>query len=1263
MKIKQKLLLSFLIPSLIAGIIVCFSIINNLNILNNLAQVNQSSIQELTALTQMKSASEATQSHVSVLIINKNDLNLTPVKTAETYTDIETELNNLNSNLNSLKAATRQSSYLSKQSLFKQNKETKNKQSELIVINKLEEQVIKYNQLVSRCLYLIDTDSNKAEKLLTQSLEPSFKMVVSLIEEASLITRAKLARQIKNIENNIARDNVVSSSLTVLIFTTSLGLSLILYRAIYLPIIQLKKATTSIAKGDWSTNLKIKNKDEFGSLANAFNQMNQTLNATMVSKAYVDKIIETIVNSLIVLDSNKNILKVNQATLDYLGYKEEELVCQPFTKIVSTQKVINSLEKKVVKSLETTYLKKNGDRIPVLFSSSLMRDEAGQIQGVVCIAEDISNRQKTEEEKNLLSTAIAHAAEAIEITDTEAKFIYVNPAFEAITGYNRAEVIGRTSAALLRSGKHSPAFYQEIANTLNNGQVWSGSYIGKRKDGILYHQDVTISPVFNLAGLITHHVAVKRDITERRKSEERLEKINQCFLSFKTEPSTNINQLTALCGELLEASCALYNRLDTGILYAVGLWNAPEEYSTINNAEGHICYDVIQSRSDEVFVINNLLNTKYAQSDPNVQQYNLQTYIGQVVKCEGTSVGAVCAVYEKNFIPTHADRKILGIIAAAIGVEEERRITQQALQASEERYALAAQGANDGLWDWNLLAKEIYFSDRWQAMLGLTSGMIGNRPEDWFSRVHPDDIKQLRNAISAHLIGKSAYLENEYRILHQNGQQRWMLVRGLAVSDTQGNPYRLAGSQTDITAQKTAEAKLRYDSSHDSLTGLPNRRLFMERLEEAITRIAQEDKDYLFAVLFLDLDRFKVINDSLGHDIGDRLLVKVARTLESCVRPGDTVARLGGDEFTILLKDIRGVDSAIQVAQRIQNELAKPFDLSGNSVFSAASIGIALSSRGYKQAEDIVRDADMTMYRTKTQGNGGKGYQVFDSSLHSKAMAMLQLENDLRGAIGREEFTLCYQPIISLKNFRISGFEALIRWHHPERGLVSPVQFIPMAEETGLINAIGYWTLREACRQVKSWQQQFPGKPSLIVSVNLSTKQFTQADLIDQIEKVLQLTELESRFLKLEITESVLVENAERVTAMLVKMQQLGVRLSLDDFGTGYSSLSYMHSFPIDTLKIDRSFVTNVDTELGKIEIIRTVVGLAWNLGMDTVAEGVETKTQMYQLKSLKCNFAQGYYFSKPLNAAATEALIAEEREYFSSRDKGEGLEFWTTRR
>jgi diguanylate cyclase (GGDEF)-like protein/PAS domain S-box-containing protein len=1264
MKIQQKLLISFLLPAFMAGVIVFFSIAHNSSILNNFARIERSYTRESIDLTNMRSAGAAIQIYTNELLKQDNsvsDRTDKPLTKQQLHTEIKLELNSFTSSFSKLKTSTNNN-------LLSRNNATQKPQRELAVIVNIEKELSTYDRLVNQYLYLSDTDSTKAEVFFNQSLEPYFKTtLVPLIDEASVATRAELKKEIKNLERDITQNNTTIITIAGLIFAISIILSLLLSRTISKPIAQLKKAAIKIAKGNWDTTIDITSKDELGSLAKAFNQINEALNTTTVSKAYVDNIIETMVNSLIVLDNSKTIVKVNQATLKYLGYTANELIAQSFTKVFQQPQIINNLEKKaVIKNPEASYIKKNGERLPVCFSSSPIRDEEGEVQGIVCVAEDIStqqaqlrDRQQAEEEKNLLATAISHAAEAIEITDIEARFIYVNPAFEAITGYKRSEVIGKTSGSILRSGKHEPAFYQEIADTLSRGQVWSGSYIGKRKDDKLYHQDVTISPVFNLAGLITHHVAVKRDITERKQAEERLEKINQCFLSFKTEPTANINQLTALCGELLGASCALYNRLEAGTLYAVGQWQAPEDYNALHIFDGSICKDAIEASSDEALVINDLLNTKYAQSEPNVQQYQLQTYIGQVVKCEGSSIGAVCALYKENFVPSLADRKIIGIIAAAIGVEEERRITQQALQASEERYALAAQGANDGLWDWNLLTDEIYFSPRWQSMVGSLGDEIGNSKENWFNLVHSEDIEQLKNAIASHLEGKSPYLENEYRIHHQDGQERWMLVRGLAVSDAEGKPYRLAGSQTDITQKKAAEAQLRYESDRDSLTGLVNRRLFMERLEEVLDRSRQRN-NYLFAVLFLDLDRFKVINDSLGHNIGDRLLVEVSRTLESCVRPEDTVARLGGDEFTILLDNIKGVDNATQVAQRIQSQLALPFNLNGNEVFSTISIGIALSSSLYKQAEDILRDADMTMYRSKSKRNGGQCYQIFDRSIHSKAMVMLQLENDLRRAIGRDEFVLCYQPIISLKNFRISGFEALIRWRHPVRGLVSPTQFIPMAEDTGLINAIGYWTLREACRQLKSWQEQFPGKPSLVISVNLSTKQFAQADLIDQIEKVLQITGLESRFLKLEITESVLIENAERVKTMLVKMQELGVRLSLDDFGTGYSSLSYMHSFPIDTLKIDRSFVTDVDTELGKIEIIRTVVGLAWNLGMDTVAEGVETKTQMYQLKALKCNFAQGYYFAKPLDAKAAEALIAAEREYFSSTEKtNDGLEFW----
>ena len=569
----------------------------------------------------------------------------------------------------------------------------------------------------------------------------------------------------------------------------------------------------------------------------------------------------------------------------------------------------------------------------------------------------------------------------------------------------------------------------------------------------------------------------------------------------------------------------------------------------------------------------------------------------------------------------------------------ERKRAEEALRKSKERYALAARGANDGLWDWDLKTNEVYFSPRWKSMLGYEESEIGDSLDEWFGRVHPEELDRVNMELSAHLEGLTRHFEKEHRMLHKDGTYRWMLTRGLAIRDADGNAYRMAGSQTDITERKRVEKQLLHDAFHDALTGLLNRALFMDRLGRSVERAKRRD-DYLFAVLFMDLDCFKNVNDSLGHTIGDELLIASARRLERCLRPSDTVARLGGDEFVILLEDIRDISDATRVTGRIQEQLALPFKLNGHEVFTSASIGIVLSETGYGRPEDILQDADIAMYRAKVLGKAR--HELFDRAMRARIMARLELERDLRRAVERQEFQVHYQPVLSLETGRITGFEALVRWQHPDRGLVSPMEFISVAEETGLIIPIDRWVLREACRQMREWQARFPADPPLTISVNLSGKHFAQPDLIEHIEQVLQETGLDARRLKLEMTESMIMADVESATGMLMRLRALGVELQIDDFGTGYSALSYLQRIPIDAIKIDRSFVSRMGVNGDNSRIIKAIVTLARDLGMDVIAEGVETAEQLAQLRTLECEYGQGYFISRPLDSEAAAALMAE---------------------
>jgi diguanylate cyclase (GGDEF)-like protein/PAS domain S-box-containing protein len=581
----------------------------------------------------------------------------------------------------------------------------------------------------------------------------------------------------------------------------------------------------------------------------------------------------------------------------------------------------------------------------------------------------------------------------------------------------------------------------------------------------------------------------------------------------------------------------------------------------------------------------------------------------------------------------------LPVALARIGTQLSHKRAQEALRESEERYALAARGANDGLWDWNIQTGHVYYSPRWKAMLGWHENEIGNGPDEWFNRIHDADRKRVKEEIAAHRNGSTPHFESEHRMLHKDGTFRWMLNRGLAVFDDSGKTLRMAGSQTDITERKVS----------DPLTGLPNRLLFIDRLGRLIKH-AKRRKDILFAVLFLDLDGFKMINDSMGHLIGDQLLLGVANRLEKCLRSTDTVARLGesftvarlgGDEFTVLLDDLKDPNDAKRAADRLMKALAPPFILGGKEVFTSVSIGIALSNSAYDQAEDMLRDADTAMYRAKSLGKAR--FEVFDADMRASVMARLQLETDLRGALEREEFRNFYQPIVALDSGQIVGFEALLRWQHPTRGLLGPEEFILVAEETGLIRELGWWNLREACRQMSDWRTGPNGRPDLIISVNLSAKQFLQPNLVVDIRKLLHELSLPPDALKLEITESAVMADPSAAVEMLQQIKSIGIHLAIDDFGTGYSSLSYLHRFPLDTLKIDRSFIREMQEDGEGMEIARTILPMANNLRLDVVAEGVETLEQVALLKQLHCKYAQGYYFSKPLSAENSTALLEGE--------------------
>lgn len=589
---------------------------------------------------------------------------------------------------------------------------------------------------------------------------------------------------------------------------------------------------------------------------------------------------------------------------------------------------------------------------------------------------------------------------------------------------------------------------------------------------------------------------------------------------------------------------------------------------------------------------------------------------------------------------THEQLNLFQALADHCAGALERIRAEDARRVSEERYALAASAANDGLWDWDLVADRIHYSSRWKATLGYGENEVRDQPAEWFDRVHPDDLEALKACIQRHLDGSADHVEHEYRMLRKDGSFGWCLCRGVAVRDGGGVPIRMVGSLTDITQRREADEQLLRSAFYDPLTGLANRALFVDRLEQCLNR-QRRNQDCFFAVMFLDLDRFKLVNDTMGHPVGDELLREIAKRLTRRFRASDTVARIGGDEFTVILNDLHSVKDAVRIAQRLLGDLATPFLIHGHEIFTSVSIGITTSEVVYHDVDEIVRDADIALYRAKDSGKGR--YEIFDQEMRDRVVTVLDTEKYLRSALKRNELVLHYQPIFSLRTGEVTGFEALLRWNHPERGLLRPGSFMEVAEDSGLIVPIGEWVIGEACRQIADWRRRFAKAANRFITVNISAKQLASPDISDLVRRHLLHHQLDGNAIQMEITETAILQDPDKIRTVLESWKKLGVKILLDDFGTGYSSLSHLKRYPVDCLKIDRAFVSGLTSNADSQLMVRAVLGLASILRMSVIAEGAETEEQVGLLKTLHCEYVQGYFLSRPLTASDAEKYLRDE--------------------
>jgi diguanylate cyclase (GGDEF)-like protein/PAS domain S-box-containing protein len=915
-----------------------------------------------------------------------------------------------------------------------------------------------------------------------------------------------------------------------------------------------------------------------------------------------------------IYEADGTVRYVSPAVERVLGYRPEELVgTSPFNHVhpedveLASRSFAEALENsEVMPPLEFRVRAANGSwqHMEVILNNLLDDLNVG---GIVANSRDITERKQAEgalrEAEERYRAVIEQTIEGIYLGAADSKRVLEsNAAFQEMLGYTAGELRGmHIYEFVAHDHENIDSVFQSI---LDRGHSFIGEWKYRRRDGSVVDVETsaTVISYDNREVLCT----VVRDVTERKEAEEALKESEERYRAVMEQSVEPIYLYDAETKRLLESNAAFRRMMGFSEEELLGM----RIYDFIAHDDEDIDRHVRRSLKEKRRHIG---ERRYRRKD-----------------------GSVILVDTSASVIPYGGRTALCAVSRDV---TESKQAEEAVRRSKASLDESQRIAHLGTWEWDVVTGEVMWSEETFRIYGFEPNAFDPTFQKLVEVVHPNDRSVLRAAIDEAFARIRPY-DFEHRIVRPDGEVRWVHRQGEVVHGEDGEPLQMIGTVHDITERKALEERLEHQAFHDLLTDLPNRRLFVDRLGQALRRTRRRGKRRV-AVLFMDIDDFKAINDSLGHEMGNLLLVVVAERLRRCLRPEDTLARFGGDEFVVLIEDVESPEDAVRVAERIVEGLREPFLAEGRELFLRASIGVALGNARQKSTEDLLRNADTAMYEAKEQGSD---YRMFDPAMYERAVERLELENELRRAIEADEFVVHYQPIMSLKTGEMWGVEALVRWNHPERGLLDPREFIAVADQSGIVVPMGEGVLEDACRQAKEWQEEHPRIPPLVMSVNISARQLQRPDIAQVVERVLKKTGLESRYLRLDITETLYIKALEGNTQALDELRSLGVSISIDDFGTGYSSLAYLKRLPASALKIDKSFVKGLGEDLEDTAIVGMVRELAHTLGMEVIAEGVESEAQATLLKEMGCDMAQGFHFWSPLPPEAATRFLAKER-------------------